>query len=208
MVLHGANVDNVKNPCFNQAALAVSQLMIFNSTVGTRKASSQAFHATKQKPPTAVYLEQLLHSQTRKLDLDWKMSHFGLSISPDRLLDIFTNMRNKATAVFEKESVVCPLNLRHNFFVTAATDNLDVNPSSATAITVFHGTATSLNQHICGGYFGYPRDIPDVLTNDRVLKKLPEKFTNVKSGYLPPKVPMCKVNSGGKASASKDFELS
>ena len=44
MVLRGANVDNVKNPYFNQTALTVLQLMIFNSTAQTRKASSQAFH--------------------------------------------------------------------------------------------------------------------------------------------------------------------
>ena len=207
VVLHGANVPNVKNPYFNQATLTVSQLMIFNSTVRTRKASSQAFHTTKQKPPIAVYLEQLLHSQTRKLDLVWKMSRFGLSVSPDHLLDISTNTGNKALAVFEKEGVACPLNLRHNFFSKAATDNLDVNLSSATAVSAFHGTAKSLNQHICGGYSGCPGDIPDALTSDRDVKNLPEKFTNVKPGYLPPKVPMCQVNLSGKASASKDFEL-
>ena len=144
------------------------------------------------------------------------MPHLGLRISPDRLLDISTNMGNKAiavfekggVAVFEKEGVVCPLNLRHDFFTTTATDKLDVNPSSATAMTAFHGIATSLNQHICGGYFGCPCDIPDALTSDRFVKNLPEKLTNVKLGYLPHKVPMCKVNSGGKASASKDFQLS
>ena len=136
------------------------------------------------------------------------MSHLGLSISPDCLLDISTNIGNEAIAVFGKEGVVCPLNLRHDLFTTAATDNLDVNPSSATVMSTFLGTAASLNQHICGGYSGCPRDIPDALPSDRVLKNLPEKFTNVKPGYLPPKVPMCKVNSGGKASASKDFELS
>ena len=193
MVLRGANVDNVKNPFFNQAALTVSQLMIFNSTLRTRKASSQAFHTTKREPPIAVYLEQLLHSQTRKLDLVRKMSHLGLSISPDRFLDVSTNTGNKAIAVFEKEGVVSPLNLRYDLFTTAATDNLDVNPSSATAMSAFHGTATSLNQDICGGYSARPCDISDALPSDRVLKNLPEKFTNFKPGYLPPKVPMCKV---------------
>ena len=64
-----------------------------------------------------------------------------------------------------------------------------------------------MNQHICGRYSGCPYGIPDALPSGRVLKNLPEKFTNLKPGYLPPKVPMCKVNSSGKASASKDFEL-
>ena len=208
MVLRSANVGNVKNPYFNQAALTVLQLIIFNSTIRTRKAFSQAFHTTKREPPIAVYLWQLLHSQTRKLDLVRKMCHLGLTISPDRLLDISTNMGNKAIAVLEKEGVVCPLNLRYDLFTTSATDNLDVSPSSATAMSAFHGTTTLLNQHICGGYSGDPRDIPDALPSDRVLKNLPEKFTNVKPGYLPPKVPMCKVNSSGKVSVSKDFKLS
>ena len=61
MVLRGANV---KNPYFYQAALTVPQLMIFNSTVRTHKASSQALHTTKQEPPIAVYLGQCcIHKQ-------------------------------------------------------------------------------------------------------------------------------------------------
>ena len=55
---------------------------------------------------------------------------------------------NRAIDVFERESVVCPLNLRHGLFTTAATDNLDINPSSATAMTSFHGTTISLNHHV------------------------------------------------------------
>ena len=78
--------------------------------------------------------------------------------------------------------MISPLNLRHDLFTTAANDNLHVNPSSATAMSAFHGTATSLNQYICGAYPGHPRDIPDALPSDRVLKNLPEKFTNVKPG--------------------------
>ena len=95
MTLRGANVENVKNPFFNQPTLTISQLMIFNSTIRTCKTSSQAFHTTMREPPVAVFLGQLLHSQTRKLDLVCKLSHLGLSISPDRLLDISTKMRNK-----------------------------------------------------------------------------------------------------------------
>ena len=208
MILRGANVNNVKNPYLNQAALTILQLMIFNSTIRTRKASSQAFHTTRREPPLAVYIGQLLHSQTRKLNLVRKMSHLGLSISPDRLLDIATKMGNKAIAVFEKEGVVCPLNLRHDLFTTAATDNIDVNTSSATAMSAFHGTATSVNQHINGGNSGRSRDIPEGLPSSTVLKNLPEKFTNVKPGYLPPRVPICKVASCGSFNASGDFNLS
>ena len=88
--------------------------------------------------------------------------------------------------MFEKEGVACLLNLTHDLFTTAATGNVEVNPSSA--------TATSLNQHIFGENSGHSRDIPDALPSGTVLKNLPEKLTNERPGYLPPKVPMCRVN--------------
>ena len=100
------------------------------------------------------------------------MSHLGVSISPDRLLDISTKIGNTAIEVFEKEGAVCPL--RRDLFTTAATDNLDVNPSSATAMSAFHRTATSLNQHVHDCNFGQSRNIPDGLSSSTVLKNLPE----------------------------------
>ena len=103
----------------------------------TREASSQTFRTTKRKPPIAIYIEQLLHLQTKRLDLAPKMSHCGLSLSPERLLDISTTTGNKAIVVFGNEVIAYPLNLRHDLFTTAATDNLEVNPSSATASMPF-----------------------------------------------------------------------
>ena len=61
MVSRGTNVENVKNSYFNQAALTVSQLIMFNSMICTRKESYQTLHTTKRKPPIAIYIEQLLH---------------------------------------------------------------------------------------------------------------------------------------------------
>ena len=140
MILRGANVDKITNPYFNQAMLTVSQLMIFNTTIRTRKDSSQAYHTTKREPPIAVYLGQLLYSQTRKLGLVRKTNRLGITISPDRLLYISTSMGNAAIDVYESEGVICPLNLRYDPFTTAAVDNIDVNPSSSTAISAFPGT--------------------------------------------------------------------
>ena len=74
-----------------------------------------------------------------------RICHLGLSISPERLLGMPMSMESRAIDVFEREGVVCPLNVRHGLFTTAATDNLDINPSSATAMTSFHRAyATSL----------------------------------------------------------------
>ena len=67
-----------------------------------------------------------------------KICHLGLSTSSDRLLDMSMSMGNRAIDVFKREGVVCPLNFRHGLFTTAATDNLDMIPSLATAMTSFH----------------------------------------------------------------------
>ena len=45
---------------------------------------------------------------------------------------------------YESDEVVCPLILRKNLFTV---DNLDHNPSSATAHDAFHGTGISLFQN-------------------------------------------------------------
>ena len=75
MILRSSNIVQVDNPYFNQATLTISKLIIFNPTVRTRQTSSQSYHATKRKPPIAVYLGELLQSQTRKLDSVSKMCH-------------------------------------------------------------------------------------------------------------------------------------
>ena len=44
-----------------------------------------------------------------------------------------------AAQQYESNEVVCPLILRKNLFTTAAVDNIDHNPSWATAHDAFHG---------------------------------------------------------------------
>ena len=97
--------------------------------------------------------------------------------------------------------------MRRDLFTTAVTENLDVNPSSATAMSAFYGTATSLNQHVHDCNFGRSRNIPDGLSSSTVLKNLPEAFTNVKPSYLPSKVSMRKLNLSGNAHVSDDSDL-
>ena len=95
MVLRGANADIEKNPYFDKITLTISQLMLFKLTLQTHETSFQLFHSTSPEPSLAVYFSQLLHSRKRKLNLVQKIFHLGLCISPDRLLDILTIMRNK-----------------------------------------------------------------------------------------------------------------
>ena len=57
------------------------------------------------------------------------------------------DMAIAAAQQYESDEVVCPLILRKNLFTTAAMDNLDHNPSSATAHDAFHGAGISLLQN-------------------------------------------------------------
>ena len=49
---------------------------------------------------------------------------------------------------FKRNNAVCPLNLKKGVFTTAAVDNIDHNPTAASAKSSFHGTSISLFQHI------------------------------------------------------------
>ena len=83
---------------------------------------------------------------------------------------------------FTEENVVCPVDLNKNIFTTAAVDNIDHNPSSATAQGSFHGTAILLFQHTTSDNEGTSRDLLvdfDSVKNERKLLSLPDEYANV-----------------------------
>lgn len=89
----------------------------------------------------------MLHAHTSKKELVDRLSHLGLSISYDRVLQLSAQMGNSVCQQFHRERVVCPPKMRGKVFTTAAVDNIDHNPSTTTSKDSFHGTATSLIQH-------------------------------------------------------------
>ena len=100
----------------------------------------------------------------------------GLCISYDRLLSISTDIASKVCAMYDKEGVVCPPKLSRNVFTVAAVDNIDHNPSSATARDSFHGTGISLMQ--------LPSEQHDPVIDEnpektRRIQALPAAYTNV-----------------------------
>ena len=87
------------------------------------------------------------NAHTRKKELVYRLSHLGLSIFYDRLLQLSAQMGNNVCQQFHREQVVCPQKMRGEVFTTAAVDNIDHNPSATTSKDSFHGTAISLIQH-------------------------------------------------------------
>ena len=64
----------------------------------------------------------------------------GICVSYDRLLRLTSDISNGVCDKFTINGIVCPPKLRSKLFTTAAVDNIDYNPSSATAKSSFHGT--------------------------------------------------------------------
>ena len=148
MILRGSNIkSNVEDIPDSQLTHTISQLLQFNCTSrrNTPRNRSQDNHNALREPPLPTYVGLFVHAKTRKKSLVDELFRLGLSISYNRVNDITTNIGSKAH--FADKQVVCPLNLKKNLFTTAAIDNIDHNPSSATTSDSLHGTGISLFQH-------------------------------------------------------------
>ena len=85
--MHGSSAENT-NEYYKQAALAVGQMIAFNTTICTQIKSPILYHSFQEDPPLPVYLSMMIHNKTRNLDLIEKFSHLGLSISKYHLFNI------------------------------------------------------------------------------------------------------------------------
>ena len=122
------------------------------------------------------------HAETRKKSLVNKFYRLGLCISYDRLMQISTDLGNKVSEQFEKDGLVCPLDLRKDLFTTGCVDNIDHDPSSRTAKDSFHGTAISITQHPTVDSQGVKRGkrVLDLkASKSRVISNLPDSYTNM-----------------------------
>ncbi|PIK56610.1 hypothetical protein BSL78_06466 [Apostichopus japonicus] len=161
-----------------------AQILKFNSvkhkrTRGTTS-STCVRHSVAQETPLPTYIGMMLHAHTRKKELVDRLSHLGLSISYDRVLQLSAQMGNNVCQQFHREQVVCPPKMRGEVFTTAAVDNIDHNPSATTSKDSFHGTAISLIQHPSYTGEGINRSI--VVAGDarsKTVAPLPHYYTDV-----------------------------
>ncbi len=198
MILYGPNIktqsSNLVTP---QAALALSQLLVFNSFALCRGGSSNSLiHHQESETPLPLYVGVLVHSKTRKRELVDALFELGLNISYDRVMSISTILGNNLCHQFEIEKNVCPSNLKRNLHTNAAIDNLDHNPSFTTAQDSFHGTAISLFQHPRPEASGEGLIIMTVSDNSHISKQvydnLPQSYTDVPPVAMNECVCMCE----------------
>ena len=85
--------------------------------------------------------------------------------------------------------------MRPNRFTIGAVDNIDIDPSSTTAMSSFHGTAASLHQKVIFEEEETTHDLAP-LPDGKFLKKLPSSYTEIEPAYLPSTVnPTCDVKA-------------
>ena len=180
MILEGPSIKNQTSTPLSQSALTISQLLQFNSVKHKRQGLTSVKHSRAQETPLPLYVGTMLHSVTRKKELVDKMHEIGLSVSYDRVLRVSASMANAVCELYEEEKVVCPPKMNRFVFTTAAIDNIDHNPSSASATGSFHGTGISLIQHPSFPDEGQSRESIVIKESAaKCIKQLPLFYTTV-----------------------------
>ena len=189
MILAGANIKHqtqMFHTTTTQPALAISQFMFFNSVKNARHVDSpsSACHCRSQETPLPLYLSLKIHAVTRSRGLIDTLFNLGLCVSYDRLLQVSSEIANSVCQRFKVEDVVCPPKLRNGLFTTAAVDNIDHNPSTATAKDYFNGTGISLMQHPSHTHGGTDRGVLVIHqggSSTKSVTPLPSAYT-----FVPP----------------------
>jgi hypothetical protein len=99
---------------------------------------------------------------------------------------------------------VCPLNFKHDEFVTSAVDNIDYNPSSTTSVDSFHGTGILLFQHLDSSKMCRKRDLLDhfksINSKSKSVPHFPDFYTIVYPVPIMNKEPLLPSSSSNHES--------
>ena len=147
MALEGSSIEDQMADT-TPAALAISQMLKFNCIKHNRAHPTTGLVTARdnaaQETLVPTYVGVILHAHTRNRELVDRLSHLGMSISYNHVLELSALMGNSACQQFHREQGVCSPKMHSNVVTTSAIDNIDHNPSSTTAKVSFHGTAISL----------------------------------------------------------------
>ena len=186
MIINGSNIkDQSSNACMSQSVLTIAQLLVFNCFKRRRDFNKTpgTFHSKDRETPLPLYVGLKVHALTRKRQLIDALFTLGLSDSYDRIMDIVSALGNNICDYYHQTGVVCPPQLQEGFFVTAAADNLDHNPSSTTSSSSFHGTGISLFQNDVrnpdNGFIRFQRHMT-IMDGARKMTELSVAYSDVK----------------------------
>ena len=175
-----------------KVSVNLSQLIRSNSVNWKRREGTQKFrHSKNNEPLLPVLIGLMVHARTKKRKLVDQLAAEGVSISHDCVINLRRSISNQVCMEYQANGPVCPVDLKKNVFTTAAIDNLDHNPSSATAESSFHGATISVFQH-ADYHLNLPSFRVDANNSGRRNQgKLPVSYTDVQptvSGKPEPQV--------------------
>jgi len=102
-----------------------------------------------------------------------------------------SNVANGLCTQYERDGVVCPLQLRKGVFTTGQVDNIDHNPRLVSAKNSFHGTAHSLCHHPDETNSGQIRSDSSVFEDEssqtKHVQQLPANYTSIPPAQALPK---------------------
>ena len=134
----------------------------------------------------------MLHSKTWKKGIVSALAGYGMSVSYDRVQDIELSVTKQLCKVFQEKGVVCPPTLKNGIFTTAAIDNIDYNPSSATE--AFHDANISIFQHPEEEHPELGLLFDEGIEKINVPIELPESYTTIfPAKTLPSQYPLQQV---------------
>lgn len=186
MILKGPNIEHQTQigTGSTTAAVSISQLVMFNGVKCVRAAtpSSSMYHSHDRETPLPLYLALKVHAVTRSRSLIDTLFNLGMSVSYDRLLQLTSDIGKGVCERFRVDGVVCPPKMRSGVFTSAAVDNIDYNPTSATAKDALHGTGISLIQHLTDQSEGNDRGVVVInqsSSSTKSIAPLPTNYTNL-----------------------------
>ena len=186
MILEGPNIKHQSqliNATDKTASNSICQLMVFNSVKNAQNMNSSAHAHQKHmyEMPVPLYITMKIHAVTRSKNLIDTLFSLGICVSYDRFLRLTSEISSALCEKFNNDGVVCPPKLRSSLFTTAAVDNIDYNPSSATAKDSFHGTGISIIKHPSHAFQGHRNDglVLNQNSTSFSVATLPSMYTNV-----------------------------
>ena len=148
MIEHGVDIKSQLRFGASKTDSAMAQLLQYNCYSMNKEGSSTYRHSKERETPFLLFLGMSVYAKTQKKVLVELHHDHELSVSYERVLEISAQFGDAAVSRYQKEGdVVCPPILRKSLFSTAATDNIDHNPTATMATTSFHGTSISLFQY-------------------------------------------------------------
>ena len=152
MILEGPSISDQSFNGQVHAAAEIAQLLVYNCVNRPRRTNvshetpKHVRHSRGQETALPLYTSLYLYARTRKETVIDKVSKHGLCVPYNRVLSLTDDLATGVCEHYNKQQVVCPLQLDKKVFTVGAVDNIDHNPSSTTAKMSFHGTAISLMQ--------------------------------------------------------------